>query len=106
MPDDENIGPFDESLSSEKNFGMLHEKEILAKKELSQERHDLSLLLSSLPEKPPPIGTQEHTNYLRIEKEIAKVKSKIAEKHEELMEILKNEEKINQEIRRKEDTNN
>jgi len=62
---------------ADKTLDNLHSRGTLAKQELSQLRQELS---ASSPRK------------------VQQLKKKISKKHDELMEILKNEEKINREI--------
>lgn len=80
---------------------LLHEKELSKKKELSEERHELSTLMSSLPKTPPEKGSREYEAYERILKQIENLKGKVSKKHDELMDILKEEEKISKELSQK-----
>ncbi len=68
---------------SDKTFNSLHDKGIAAKKELAAERTELARLLA---------GGE------RSEEEINSIRKRISQKHDELMEILKTEEKISREI--------
>lgn len=82
-------------------FNSLHDKGLTAKKELAQERHELGLLMSQLPQTIPQNGTQEHFHYTEMQKQIETLKQRVSKKHDELMEILKSEEKISREIQQK-----
>lgn len=83
---------------ADKTFNSLHDKELSAKKELADERHELAILLGKLPQKLPKSGSKAHTEYLLVQQQVQSLKEKISKKHDELMEILKNEEKISREI--------
>jgi hypothetical protein len=86
---------------ADKTFNALHDKGLLAKKELNDERRELANLLSKIPNPTPKPGTQEHTAYLQIQQEIQSIKAKISKTHDALMEILRSEEKISREIQEK-----
>ncbi len=86
---------------SDKTFNSLHDQELSTKKELAEERHELNALLEKLPKKIPKSGSRAHAEYLLIQQQIQKLKEKISKKHDDLMEILKNEEKISREIQEK-----
>ncbi len=86
---------------SDKTFNALHDKGLSTKKELSNERQELATLMTKLPATPPKPTSIEYKSYIQILIEIQKIKEKISQKHNELMEILKNEEKISREIQEK-----
>lgn len=86
---------------ADKTFNALHDKGIQRKKELTDERHELGRLLTKIPSPIPNPGTKEHTDYLQIQKQIQTLKERVSKTHDELMEILKNEEKISREIQDK-----
>jgi len=86
---------------ADKTFNSLHDQGLSAKKELADERHELGILLGKLPKKPPSSGTKEHAVYLQTQKQIQHLKERISKTHDQLMEILKNEEKISREIQDK-----
>lgn len=86
---------------ADKTFNSLHDQGLSTKKELAAERHELGLLLAKLPLKPPSPGTKGHADYLHIQKQIESLKNRISKKHDQLMEILKHEEKISREIQDK-----
>lgn len=94
---DDSIDKLEEWLNPDASK-MLKDKEVSKKKELADERHELGLLLSSLPSKPPQAGSREYEAFLRIQAKIQLLKEKVSKKHDELMEILKTEEKISREI--------
>lgn len=70
---------------ADRTFNTLHDQGLSVKKQLCQERDRLSNLLQS---EPSP----------EVQKEIQAIKASISQKHNELMEILKLEEKICREI--------
>jgi len=86
---------------ADKTFNSLHDQGLLTAKELAAERRELGLLLAKSPPHPPAVGTKEHESYLHIQTQIQSLKEKVAKKHDQLMEILKNEEKISREIQDK-----
>lgn len=86
---------------ADKTFTTLHDKSLLAKKELSNERDELAALLAKLPSAPPKPHTKEHQAYQQTQSQIRALKGQIAKKHDELMEILKTEERISREIQEK-----
>ncbi len=86
---------------SDKTFNALHDQGLLAKKELADERHELGSLLAKLPKNPPPHGTKEYNAYQITQQQIQLLKEKISKTHDQLMEILKKEEKISREIQDK-----
>jgi hypothetical protein len=83
---------------ADKTFNALHDKGLVAKKELNDERRELANLLSKFPNPPPKPGTKEHAAYLQTQKQIQSLKERISKTHDELMEILRSEEKISREI--------
>ncbi len=86
---------------SDKTFNTLHDQGLLAKRELADERHELGILLGKLPTNPPLSGTKEHNAYQITLNQIQLLKEKISKTHDQLMEILKREEKISREIQDK-----
>lgn len=70
---------------------MLQSKADIVKKELSEKRSQLDLLLKSLPEVKPSPESSDYEAYLRIEKQTEQLKKAIAQKQKELMELLKNQ---------------
>lgn len=76
-------------------FNSLHDKGLNLKNELKEKRHELSLLISRLPSPAPKRGSSEYPRYQQMLQKIQDLKGTIAQTHDELMEILKNEEKIN-----------
>lgn len=90
-----------ESIESDKTLNAFHDKGTAAKKKLAEERHELGLLLAAMSEKPPLPGTKEHEAFLHRQQKIQTLKEQICKKHNELMDILKNEEKISREIQEK-----
>lgn len=86
---------------ADKTFNSLHDQGLLAKRELAEERHELGLLMAKLPNKAPSPGSKEHVYYLQTLKLIENLKTRISKKHDQLMEILKNEERISREIQDK-----
>ena len=68
---------------ADKTFNALHDKAIAVKKELASERHGLQVLL----------GKRESPS-----SEIQALKKKISKTHNELLDILRTEEKISREI--------
>ncbi len=68
---------------SDKTLNSLRGKSLLTKKQLAQHRHELTQLLAS---------------NAAPENEIRSIRKQISQKHDELMEILKTEEKISREI--------
>ena len=68
---------------ADRTFNALHDRALAVQKELASERRELGELL----------GRQESK-----EIDIQTLKRKISKTHDELMEILKNEEKISREI--------
>jgi len=85
----------------DKTFNTLHDKGLSAKKELKDERHELADLLSNIPNPPPKPGSKEYGHYLSVQKQIQSLKERISKTHDQLMEILKTEEKISREIQEK-----
>jgi hypothetical protein len=83
---------------ADKTLHALQSQSFHTKKELSQERHELSLLSQNLPSTPPPSNTPEHTTYLQLQSQLDALRKKISQTHNELMEILKTEERISREI--------
>lgn len=83
---------------ADKIFNSLHDKELTTKKELAEERKELTALLAQMPGSAPKKGTEEHRIYQQSQKQIQALKKQIAKNHEELMEILKAEEKFTREI--------
>lgn len=83
---------------ADKTFNSLHDRGLSAKKELTDERHELGMLVAKLPKQPPKKGSKDYEDYLIIQKEIQSLREKVSKKHDELMEILKNEEKICREM--------
>ncbi|MBS0625194.1 MAG: hypothetical protein JSS32_04015 [Verrucomicrobia bacterium] len=79
-------------------YSSLLDQERATKKELSRERHDLAQLLAALPSKAPKKGTKAFDSYQKTLKQIQVLKVSISKKHDELMDILKNEERISREI--------
>ncbi|PIS03322.1 MAG: hypothetical protein COT85_00555 [Chlamydiae bacterium CG10_big_fil_rev_8_21_14_0_10_42_34] len=73
----------------------LQDKSRHIKKELKEERDALSALMKQLPENSLELDSKGVQSTL---KQIELLKEKIAQKHDELMEILKNEEKISKTI--------
>jgi hypothetical protein len=87
---------------ADKTYHTIHNRGLSAKKELADDRRELGLLLNQLSTNPPPAkGSREHAAYLRMQKEIETLKVKVSEKHDQLMEILKHEERIGREIQEK-----
>lgn len=86
---------------ADKSFNSLHNESTKRKKELADEREELAKLLNRIPNSPPKQGSQGYQDYNQIQKQIEEMKSKISKTHNELMEILKNEEKLSREIRDK-----
>ena len=76
-------------------FSSLEHRKRSAQKNLSQERNNLNRLLNCLPAHSPKDGTKEHELYQNIQMQIQLIKNQISEEHNELMEILKNQEKSN-----------
>jgi|GEM_PF-6108223 hypothetical protein len=74
-------------------FNCLDQRKRATQKQLSQERSRLNHLLKSLPLSLPKQGTKERESYKNIEMQIEIIKKQISMEHNELMEILKNEEK-------------
>ncbi len=85
-----------EEIIADKTFSA--HKRMFARKNPPDEWHELSLLLAKLPTKPPKPRSKEYAQYTQ---QILSLKEKISKKHDELMEILKNEEKTIREIREK-----
>ncbi len=86
---------------ADRTFNALHDKGLVAKKELNDERRELADLLSKLPASPTKPGTKEHAAYVQTQKQIQSIKEKITKAHDALMEILRSEEKISREIQEK-----
>lgn len=86
---------------ADKTFNAMHDRGLAAKRELADDRHELGKLLKQLPEVAPKPGSKEYAEYVQTQKEIQSLKEKVSQKHDELMEILKNEEKISREIQEK-----
>lgn len=82
----------------DKTFNNLHDKQLAAKKELTEERHQLAHLMAKLPPISPKKGEIGYEEYGQILQQIQLLKQKISKKHDDLMEILKHEEKIIREI--------
>jgi hypothetical protein len=57
--------------------------------------------LAKSPPHPRAVGPKEHASYLHIQTQIQSLKEKVSKKHDQLMEILKSEEKISREIQDK-----
>lgn len=84
---------------ADKTYHTIHSRGLSAKKELADDRRELGLLLNQLSAHPLPAkGTREHAAYLQMQKDIEALKAKVSEKHDQLMEILKHEERIGREI--------
>lgn len=83
---------------ADKTFNAMHDRGLFAKRELADERHELRILFGKMPEMPPKPGSKEYNEYVQTQNEIQSLKEKVSKKHDELMEILKNEEKISREI--------
>lgn len=75
--------------TKEEKFVFYRSQEKQTKKELSEDRATMQRLSESLPPSAPSANTPEYETYSRIEKELQILKSRIAEKNAELMEILK-----------------
>lgn len=86
---------------ADKTFNALHDRELATKRELAQERHELAVLLTKFAGVPPKKGSRDYEAYVENQKEMQVLKEKISKKHDELMEILKNEEKISKEFQEK-----
>jgi hypothetical protein len=86
---------------ADKTFNALHDKGLVAKKELNNERRELANLLGKIPNPLPKPGTKEYDGYLQTQNQIQSIKAKISKTHDELMEILRSEEKISREIQGK-----
>lgn len=86
---------------ADKTFNCLHDKELAKKKELANERIELATLMGKLAKHPPKKGSEEHKEYEKTQEEIQILKEKISKNHDELMEILKNEEKISREMQKR-----
>lgn len=71
------------------------------KKDLADERQELALLLGKLPNPPPKKGSKGYETYAQIQNQIQDLKAKITKTHNDLMEILKSEEKISREFEKK-----
>ncbi len=82
-------------------FNALHDRELAKKKELCSERHELAELMSKMPQKVPKRGSKAYEEYRLLQEKMGKLKEKISKKHDELMEILKTEEKTSREIQEK-----
>ncbi len=98
--DQEPVERLEETLfhPADKTFNSLHDQALRTKKELTDERHELNRLLKILPSPPPKAGTTEHEAYLKVQQQIQELKEMVAKTHDELMEILKKEEKISRDI--------
>lgn len=86
---------------ADKTFNRLHDQGLATKKTLRDERQELTDLLNRLKNPPPKKGTKEYQEYTQTQKEIEALKERISKTHNELMEILKNEERISREIQDK-----
>ena len=86
---------------ADRTFSSLHDQGLNAKKELAEERKELAALLGKLPNRPCKPGSKEDELLRQTQTQIQILKEKISKKHDELMEILKNEEKISREIQEK-----
>ena len=100
---DQTLAKLEEMIShpADITYSSLQNRESATKRDLSKERSELTSLLNSLPTKAPKAGTKESESYLNVQKQIQILKERISKKHDELMEILKNEVKISQEIQKK-----
>lgn len=105
--DDKNSGEWDEAMlrleemighPADQTYNSLLDQERAAKKVLSKERQDLTSLLNNIPPKIPKAGTKEFEAYQKVQIQIQALKQRISKKHDELMDILRNEEKISREI--------
>lgn len=100
---DENIfeeenDPIEASLEEFENelFSSMEEKRMFyqsqqkqAQKELSENRAAMQRLSESLPEKPPEPSSPQFEAYQRIQTELESLKAQVAEKNDELIQILK-----------------
>jgi hypothetical protein len=98
--DQEPVERLEEILShpADKTYRSLHDQGMQRRKELVDDRQELGWLLSQLPSPLPNPGTLEYANYVQVQKQIQCLKEKVSKNHNELMEILKHEEKISREI--------
>jgi len=85
---------------ADKTLLFLQEQSRSAKEELSSERLELNKLLALLPDSPPKKGSSDYSDYLKIQERIRALKNQVIQKHDELMEILKNEERMSREIQK------
>ncbi|MBX7067356.1 MAG: hypothetical protein K1X28_09005 [Parachlamydiales bacterium] len=68
------------------------------KKDLADIRQELAILLGKLPNPAPKKGSKGYETYCQIQSQIQDLKTKISKTHDDLMEILKSEEKLSREI--------
>ncbi len=77
-----------EELASDKEI--IDKKIATIKKELASKRTQLDLLLKSFPQE-EPIQPEDKENYQRLKQQIETTKHTIAQKQNELMDLLKNQ---------------